>query len=153
MNSLELKVPPVAQVVVHALGMWFVSRNTPPLSMTIPGSLWFSIILLGAGVAVALAGVLAFRKARTTVDPTHPDASSSVVSTGVYRWSRNPMYVGILLVLGGWAFYLSHALAFAFLPVFVLYMNRFQIHPEEKAMCSKFGAEYRTYMGSVRRWL
>ena len=153
MNALELKIPPVAQVVLHALGMWFVSGNVPSLSIPIPGRLLFSVMLIVVGVAIALAGVLAFRAAETTVNPTSPDASSSVVSKGVYRWSRNPMYVGLLLVLGGWAFHLSHALAFAFLPVFVLYMNRFQIYPEEKAMCSKFGVEYRSYMESVRRWI
>jgi len=63
------------------------------------------------------------------------------------------MYLGFLLVLLGWALYLSHPLAFAFLPAFVVYMNRFQIGPEEKVMRAKFGAEYCSYVSSVRRWL
>jgi protein-S-isoprenylcysteine O-methyltransferase Ste14 len=152
-STLELKIPPVAQVVLHALGMWLVSNNIQFLSIPLPWTLPLSTILIGIGVGITLAGVYSFRAAKTTVNPTSPDTSSSVVSTGIYRYSRNPMYVGFLFILGGWAFYLAHVLAFLFLPVFVLYMNRFQIYPEEKAMCSKFGDEYRTYMDSVRRWI
>jgi protein-S-isoprenylcysteine O-methyltransferase Ste14 len=76
-----------------------------------------------------------------------------MVTSGVYGVSRNPMYVGFLLVLIGWAAFLSHALAFALLPLFVAYMNRFQIEPEERALSAKFGGQFQEYRRSVRRWV
>jgi len=94
-----------------------------------------------------------FQKAKTTFNPLKPDAASSLVASGIYRVSRNPMYVGFLLVLTGWAMWLSHPLPFLFLPIFVGYMNRFQISPEERVLSAKFGEEYDTYKQSVRRWL
>ena len=81
------------------------------------------------------------------------DFASNMVTSGIYRFSRNPMYLGFFLALAGWATYLSHLLAFALLPLFVLYINRFQILPEERALSDKFPQEYTAYKGSVRRWL
>jgi len=73
--------------------------------------------------------------------------------SGVYRLTRNPMYLGFLLVLLGWAIFLSNALAFLLLPAFIFYMNRFQIEPEEKALTSLFGQQFVAYTSRVRRWL
>jgi protein-S-isoprenylcysteine O-methyltransferase Ste14 len=112
-----------------------------------------AVIIFGVGILLILAGVYAFQKAKTTVNPTKPAAASSVVTSGVYRLSRNPMYVGFLLALIGWATFLSHTLPFLLLPAFVAYMNRFQISPEERALSAKFGDEYETYKQAVRRWL
>jgi protein-S-isoprenylcysteine O-methyltransferase Ste14 len=106
-----------------------------------------------AGVCVALLGVASFRRARTTLNPLKPDKSSALVMSGIYRYTRNPMYLGLLLVLLGWAFFLANALAFVFLPVFILYMNRFQIDPEERVLASVFGQEFVAYLSKVRRWL
>jgi protein-S-isoprenylcysteine O-methyltransferase Ste14 len=121
--------------------------------MDIPWRSVLAVALSSAGAAFALAGVLAFRRANTTVNPTKPEATSTIIASGVYGVSRNPMYVGLLFVLTGWAFFLSHALNFLFLPAFVAYMNRFQIAPEERALSALFGREYAIYMRSVRRWL
>ena len=105
------------------------------------------------GVAVAIAGVASFRRAQTTVNPLKPESTSSLVVSGVYRVSRNPMYVGMLLVLLGWGVLLSNVLALPIVPGFVLYMNRFQIGPEETVLAELFGEEYATYRSRVRRWL
>ncbi|MFP5406472.1 MAG: methyltransferase family protein, partial [Gammaproteobacteria bacterium] len=86
-------------------------------------------------------------------NPTRPGAASSLVLGGPYRFSRNPMYLGVLLVLVGWAVYLSNVLAFVVLPLFVLYLNRYQIAPEERALSARFGASFDEYRKSVRRWL
>jgi protein-S-isoprenylcysteine O-methyltransferase Ste14 len=152
-NALELKVPPLALAISFAAAMWVASVYTPSLTMAIPWHLVLAVALSIAGVAFALAGLLAFRRANTTFNPTKPDATSTFVASGVYRVSRNPMYVGFSLVLTGWAFFLSHALAFLFLPAFVAYINRFQIVPEERVLSAFFGSEYVTYIRSVRRWL
>ena len=76
-----------------------------------------------------------------------------VPQSGVYTITRNPMYLGLAIVLLGWACFLSNALAFAFIPAFVLYMNRFQIGPEEAVLGGMFGEQYTSYRSRVRRWL
>ncbi|AMK77086.1 MULTISPECIES: methyltransferase family protein [Methylomonas] len=153
MNALELRVPPVALSLFFAGAMWLASVQFPVMSFAMPWRLVISMALCGIGIVFAVAGVIAFRVARTTVNPTRPDAASTLVSSGIYRFSRNPMYVGFLFALGGWAFFLAHALGFIFLPAFVIYMNRFQISPEERALSSTFGKHFAAYTQSVPRWL
>ena len=153
MQSLELKIPPVPLAVVLGAVMYGVSLVTPRATFVIPGRTGIAIGLVLLGVVVALAGVAAFRTNKTTVNPLNPGAASAVVSTGVYRFSRNPMYLGFLLVLAAWAIYLSNALSALFLPAFVAYMNRFQIEPEERVLLAKFGPAFSQYMAAVRRWV
>jgi protein-S-isoprenylcysteine O-methyltransferase Ste14 len=97
--------------------------------------------------------VVSFRRAKTTVNPMTPDAASSLVVSGIYRYTRNPMYLGFLLILTGWAALLSNMLALAVLPAFVVFMNRFQISPEERVLASLFPVDYAEYRARVRRWL
>ena len=153
MNALELKVPPLILVLVLAVAMWFAAMQLPSLAITLPWRHGLAVIIFGVGILLILAGGYAFQKAKTTVNPTKPAAATSLVTSGVYRFSRNPMYVGFLLGLIGWAIFLSHTLPVLFLPVFVAYMNRFQISPEERALSAKFGDEYEAYKQAVRRWL
>ena len=106
-----------------------------------------------AGALVGLAGVAAFRKAGTTVNPLSPDASSSLVITGIFTRTRNPMYLALLLVLIGWGLYLANLLSLVVTAGFVVYMNRFQIQPEECALETQFGDSFIKYRRSVRRWI
>jgi len=152
-NALELKIPPVVQVVIIAGLMWALAGLLPGLSFAIPGSPLVALGIVMTGVVVALLGVLEFRTAGTTVDPRAPEQSASLVVRGVYRVSRNPMYVGFLLMLTGWAVFLGNIVSLLLLPVFILYMNRFQIVPEEQYMREKFGEAYAQYQATVRRWL
>ena len=152
-HGFNLKIPPLAVVVVMAILMWASALAAPTLALDIPGREVIALLLAGGGVAISISGVVSFRRAGTTVNPLKPEASSSLVSTGVYSVSRNPMYLGFLMLLLGWAIYVSNALAFAFVPAFVLYMNRFQIEPEEQALTSRFGQEFVAYTVRVRRWL
>jgi protein-S-isoprenylcysteine O-methyltransferase Ste14 len=152
-DALELKVPPPLIALLVGALMWLASYGVPHLSVHIPGRLPLALAFVVLGVAVAVAGVLAFRTARTTVNPLRPEATSALVTAGIYRISRNPMYLGMLLALVGWAVHLQHALAFLPVPLFVLYMNRFQIGPEERVLSGRFGAQFSAYMQSVRRWL
>lgn len=140
MPSLESKVPPPAIVIVMAVFMWLLSRAAPSLHFDLPAHNWLAVVLVSAGFVTGISGVVTFRKAKTTIDPTKPHASS-LVTWGVYAISRNPMYLGGLVMLLGWAIFLSNALAFLFLPVYVLYINRFQIEPEERVLTSLFGRE------------
>jgi protein-S-isoprenylcysteine O-methyltransferase Ste14 len=125
----------------------------PALALAIPWQTTSALALVVIGLAFAVAGVVAFRRARTTVNPTRPESTTTVVVSGVYGLSRNPMYVGLLFALVGWAVFLAHLLPLLLLPAFILYMNRFQIEPEERALSARFGSEYAAYMQSVRRWL
>lgn len=152
MPSLESKVPPPAIVIVMAVFMWLLSRAAPSLHFELPAHNWLAVGLVVAGFVIGISGVVTFRKAKTTVNPLRPHASS-LVTWGVYAISRNPMYLGGLTMLLGWAILLSNALAFVFLPVYVLYLSRFQIAPEERVLTSLFGETYVAYQARTRRWL
>jgi protein-S-isoprenylcysteine O-methyltransferase Ste14 len=109
--------------------------------------------LAGLGVLVAVLGMLAFRRAKTTINPVNIGAASSIVTSGVYRYTRNPMYVGLALMLVGWAVHIAVPFVLVGPVVFILFITRFQIIPEERVLTSKFGGEYRKYQERVRRWL
>ena len=154
MSTLELKIPPVAVFLAFAAAMWLIPYRIPAaanfyFSFRMP----VSLIMAFAGGVFAVAGIFAFRKSQTTVNPVKPGTASKIVTNGVYRFSRNPMYGGLLLVLTAWAVWLCSPPAFLFPPAFVMYMNRFQILPEERALRAKFGSEFNAYRMSVRRWL
>ena len=152
MRSLELRIPPVALAVIVAAAMAALAY-TVPATVPVPEQQVVSIFLGLAGVLVALAGVVAFRRHKTTVNPFTPAQSTSLVGEGIYRFSRNPMYLGLLLMLAGWCVYLANWVAALLLPAFVIYMNRFQIQPEERALSERFGSQFVAYSSSVRRWL
>lgn len=153
MHVFELKVPPVALTVMFAVVMWGVSRFFSAASFPVPGGfiVAFAIAIIGGGIAVA--GVHAFRRHDTTVHPMKPETTVSIVSDGIYRFTRNPMYLGLVLVLMGWATFLSNLAALLLVPAFVAYMTRFQIQPEERALLEKFGPGFAEYMAAVRRWI
>lgn len=153
MKSLELRVPPLIVVPVTALAMWVVAQIVPSLAWPSNVRLAGAIALGATGLAVAVAGVREFRRAKTTVNPMKPAEASSVVRSGIYRYTRNPMYLGLLLLLAGWAVWLANVGAFVLLPVFVAYMSRFQIRPEERALAANFGPDFDAYRREVRRWL
>lgn len=153
MSALELRIPPVVLVLLFGAAMWGVGRMLPHADLAIPArTLWIAAFVVLA-LAITTAGIVAFRRHATTVDPRTPEEATTLVASGVYRRSRNPMYLGFLLLLTGWAFYVANWAAALLLPLFVLYMNRFQIRPEERALRQKFGAEFDRYAAAVRRWL
>lgn len=153
MRILELKVPPVAMFLLFGVAMWGIAVTFPAAAFPLPGARIIAVALAGLGGAIGLAGVSAFRRHSTTVDPMTPARASAIVSNGIYRYSRNPMYVGLLLGLAGWAAFLANAAALVMLPLFVAYMTRFQIKPEECALLANFGSGYAEYMAAVRRWI
>lgn len=151
--GLELKVPPVALAVIAAVLMWCARSAAPDFAFPFPSNGMFPVVLAFLGALVCLGGVVAFRRAKTTVNPMKPDTTSSLVVSGIYRYTRNPMYLGFLLLLLAWAAALSNVLALVSVLAYVLYMNRFQIVPEERMLASRFARDYEEYRASVRRWL
>ncbi len=153
MSALELKIPPVLVTVLFAALMWLLSTITP--GIPILPILKKGLLLFFAGLAAwpGLSSVATFKKANTTVNPLNPDACSSLVVSGMYRRSRNPMYLALLLVLIGWGFYLANPFSLLAAGGFVIYINRFQIQPEERALEKAFGEEFNNYRKRVRRWI
>jgi protein-S-isoprenylcysteine O-methyltransferase Ste14 len=153
MHVFELKVPPLALGFLMAALMWLATWAIPTFGFIFHARTVFSVSMAVAGAVISGLAVASFRRAKTTVNPLNPDSSSSLVVSGIYRFSRNPMYLGFLFGLLGWAIFLSNPLAFFLLPAFIAFMNRFQIEPEEKALAVLFGEQFAAYKSRVRRWL
>ena len=153
MSTLELRIPPVVLVLLIGGAMSGLGWLFPDADLAIPARGWWIALFFVLAVGITAAGISAFRRHETTVNPRTPEQATSLVSNGIYRFSRNPMYLGFLLLLAGWGFYVSNWAAALLLPVFVIYMNRFQIRPEERALEARFGAEFEKYAATVRRWL
>jgi protein-S-isoprenylcysteine O-methyltransferase Ste14/putative intracellular protease/amidase len=152
-RSLELKIPPLALAGITAALMWCAASAVPDCDFQVPSNLIVSAALALLGGLTCLAGVAAFRRAKTTVNPMKPDSTSSLVISGIYGYTRNPMYLGFLLLLLAWAAALCNVLALVSLIAFIPYMNRFQILPEERILSSRFAQDYSEYRDRVRRWL
>jgi protein-S-isoprenylcysteine O-methyltransferase Ste14 len=153
MSALNHKLPPPLVFLIVAVAMWAATYALP--SYPIANPLRLAIIgLCGAvGLWFAITAFFAFGRAGTTIDPVHVDAASSLVTGGVYRVTRNPMYVALTSLLLGWAAYLSVPWTAIGPAAFALFITRFQIVPEEQALRAKFGAAYDDYATRVRRWL
>ncbi len=153
MHSLELKIPPPIVMLLCGSGMWVVSIFASAIELDIfirNAIVIFSLVL---GACLGFSGVWEFRKASTTINPHSPQSSSSLVISGIYQTTRNPMYLGLFFFLLAWGMYLLSLWSFCFLPIFILYITRFQIKPEEKILRQVFGAEFDQYAANVRRWL
>ena len=133
--------------------MWTVAHIPPTLELPRLVRLPVAAALGATGIAIAMGGVVSFRRAKTTVNPLRPEASAALVSTGVYSFTRNPMYLGMALVLFAWGAYLSSFWSLVGPLLFALYITRFQIVPEERALERLFGASFAEYKKRVRRWL
>ena len=153
MNSLELRIPPVIVMLLVGTAMWAAAQVIPSVEAPLPMRAGLAIALGVSGLLVALAGVFVFRRAGTTLHPQRPESSSAVIRSGVFACSRNPMYLGMLLVLLAWAAWLANVASLALAFAFVAYLNRFQIRPEERVLAARFGAAYTEYLAQVRRWL
>jgi protein-S-isoprenylcysteine O-methyltransferase Ste14 len=153
MSALELKVPPPIVALVLALLMWLTPAVAGLVQMPYAFRVVCAVVLVCIGQGISIAGMVAFRRAKTTVNPVKASLASSLVVQGVYRYTRNPMYVGLLLTLLAWAVFLANPFAVLWVVVFALYITRFQIIPEERVLVSLFGAQYEAYKARVRRWV
>lgn len=149
-SLLALRVPPLVLFAVFGTAMWLLPDI---LLIRFPASQLAASLLAVLGGSFCIAGVRAFQRAKTTVNPTTPAASTSLVVSGVYRMTRNPMYMGFALLLLGFAIGLGKLSALLLVPLFMAYLQRFQIRPEEEALQAQFGATFDSYRRTVRRWL
>ena len=153
MKFLELRIPPPLVGVLIGVAMWLLVEQSWLVGLSGSARLVAAIILVLLGAAVSLAGVVSFRRARTTVNPLKPERTSALVCSGIYRITRNPMYLGFLLILAGWAVLLASGYVWFGPVLFVAYITRFQIRPEERVLIDLFGDEFTAYQNRVRRWL
>lgn len=153
MKFLEHKIPPPILALLAGMLMWQIAGAVPPLSSLSGVKIVVLVLLYIVGTVFSLSGVIAFKKAKTTLSPMQPCETSSLVQTGIYAISRNPMYLGMAIFLIMWAVYLSSELSLLGVVVFIAYMNQFQIKPEERAMQALFGGQFGQYCQRVRRWL
>ena len=144
--------PPV--ILIFFIGIAIGLDWLSPLDVLLGGARWpLALVSGGLGVAIAALGILEFRRHRTTVNPHRIDEASALVTSGIYRFSRNPMYLGMLLVLFGVVAYTQDVLALLAPAGFIVTLNRLQIRPEEKAMQDRFGAAYAAWCDRTRRWI
>lgn len=150
---LETRIPP--PVVMLALGVmaYCLGRFVPSLSFQLPLRMPIVAVVVLAGLLLNVIPKLAFGRAGTTVNPRRPEKATALVSSGIYRYTRNPMYVGQALLLLAWVLYVGHWLGLFAVPLFMLYITRFQIVPEERVLAERFPADYAHFRQRVRRWL
>ena len=153
MSFLENRVPPPLIGILFGVLMQRLSTLSSGIEWSDTLRVLIASVIVSLGGLFCLIGVLAFRRAKTTVNPLKPDDATSLVTSGIYQVSRNPMYVGFALFLVAFGVYLSAPLSFVGVIGFILYMNQFQIKPEERAMEEVFGEEFVIYKSKVRRWL
>lgn len=151
---MESRIPPLLVAVLLGLLVWLGARNLPgTLELAIEWRIGLALVLLLGGVFTCVAGVISFRRAFTTVNPLRPEKASALVCSGIYRYTRNPMYLGFAAFLLGWSIFLAWLPALLSVLGFVAYMNFFQIKPEERALEGIFGSKFTQYCSQVRRWL
>jgi len=153
MTFLESKIPPPVILLLSILIAGGLARIDQFLWLEFAYNDYLAIALMLTGFTIDVSGVLAFRRAETTINPLKPAKASDLVIKGVYRWSRNPMYFGMLLILLGVTVYLASLYALAACLFFVIYITRFQILPEERAMRELFEDQFDQYCQTTRRWI
>lgn len=153
LSKLELRIPPPLVMLLFMVTVFGFDKIMPFTLFYLPWLTYVSVIsLVTLGGVVALWGVKEFKEAKTTVNPLKPESSSSLVSSGIYQYTRNPMYLGLLLILLSAVIYTQHPLGLVSALGFVFYMNCFQIEPEEKMLVKLFGDEFVDYSNQVKRW-
>lgn len=150
---MKLLIPPPLQAIICAGLMWLISQQFPAFGFSFGLQQSIAILICMLGIAMDLFSVGLFARNKTTVSPFSPQNTESLVTTGLYKYTRNPMYLGMAIILTGLAVWLGNVLSFLIIPCFAWYLTMLQIIPEEEILLEKFGEEYGNYMMRVRRWI
>lgn len=153
MIRLELKVPPPIVFLLLAGGMWWAAGFPDTSAMLHAPGIWLAAPFLVIGGICGSHALWTFVRLNTSIDPHRPDKTTCLVVSGIYRYTRNPMYLGLSLVLVAWMVVLTAPVTLIGPVLFVVYITRFQIIPEERILTERFGDEYVTYCQKVGRWL
>ncbi len=150
---MNTRVPPPVVVVIIAAMMWWLAKLLAVGEFKTEIQPLLAIVFMSAGIGMMLVAAFSFYTAKTTINPLDPSKASHLITTGLFGVSRNPIYLADLLILVAWAIWLGNIFNIALLGVFVVYINRFQIIPEEQALTTLFADAYRDYCSRVRRWI
>lgn len=150
---MNLLIPPPIVALMCAAAIWVLARYLPSFEVAFPGQPIAAYALIGLGLLLDASSIAAFVRAKTTISPLSPEKSAQLVETGFYRVTRNPMYLGLLLLLAGYALLQGSAVALPVLAFFIAYITQFQIKPEETRLAVLFGDDYQRYRQRVRRWI
>lgn len=148
-----MKLPPIIVFLLPVLTGWLVAWRLPSSILMLQWQLPLALLIIGLATILLLLAVSGFRLKRTTVNPLNPEQVTSLVTDGIYRISRNPMYLGMALMAGGISLGLGHMAGLAALPIAIYYINMAQIRPEEAVLTERFGQDYLEYCKAVRRWV
>ncbi len=150
---MKLLIPPPVQAIIFAGLMWLIATQFPQFGFS--GSLQqpAAILICIIGIGIDLVSVGLFAREKTTVSPFSPDKTQVLITSGLYQYTRNPMYLGMACILTGLALWLGNYASLLMIPCFIWYITQLQIIPEEEILLEKFGQEYGEYMLRVRRWI
>ena len=151
--TMQNKIPPLLLSMILAALMVPLSWLPPSLGLSLGTRLMLGAAPIIAGAGFVLLGVAKFRANHTTVNPLKPETATTLVTTGIYAISRNPMYLGFFLLLLGWSLILASGYGIVLSVAFAGYLDRFQIRPEEEAMATLFGDQFDKYKARVGRWI
>lgn len=144
-------LPPLVMLIFGGF-MYLLDRWLPVGEFDFFGRETMSTIILIVGFLIMIMALLQFTRKKTTTDPLHPEKANHLVTGGIFKYTRNPMYLAMLLFLIVLGLRLGNAFNTLLAAGFVYYMNHFQIKHEEEALTKKFGKEYLLYLKAVRRW-
>ncbi len=151
--ALELKIPPPVVALLLGVAAWWMASLGPTVAWPEALRIGLTLLLALLGLSLDFSGLVAFVRRHTTINPLSPGKSTALVTSGIYRFTRNPMYLGMACMLTAWAVWLDAGLPLAAPVLFVLFINRFQIQPEERVLFQLFGSAYTDYTRRVRRWI
>ena len=153
MKGSTLRVPPPALTLLCLFGLVLFRWILSGLTFKFSGQVFVSIILVVVGIAIGLIAIRRFYQVDTTVLPDEMDSSSVLVTGGIFKISRNPMYLGMATVITGVGVGLGTWVMLAILGLFVFWITENQIKPEEHALVKIFGSKFEDYKSKVRRWI
>ncbi len=149
---MKLKIPPAVVFLIFGCLMYLLAEFLPVGYFDFFGRRYLMVALAVFAIIIVVMALFQFYAAKTTIDPTQPDKTKKLVVNGIYAYTRNPMYLAMLLLLLAWGVWLGNAFNTLLAAGFVAYMNRFQIEPEEQALTEIFEKEFKQYCLLVRRW-
>lgn len=152
MNFLNNKIPPPIILLLSGLAIWLLrNEGALPIKHEVKAILGGGFVVLG--IAFDLFGLMEFQKFKTTINPLNPNKTRAFVQTGIYSRTRNPMYLGMVFLLVGWSIINKASFGILIIPLFMKYIETFQIIPEEKILTEKFGKKYQDYCEKTGRWI
>lgn len=150
---MKLRIPPPVYALTFIALMWLIHQQLPVAFWLNTPWTTTGLIIMAVALAPAFAAFRIFSRFHTTADPRHPEKAQQLVTAGIFSYSRNPMYLSLLLVLTGWAIHLGSVTPLFFPPLFYWLITTLQIKPEEEILQDVFGPDYDRYLQVTRRWI